>query len=335
MSMLRAVGGDDDDRARAIESWLGRFDSSATSTTMRSALRSIVALFPDQPQNIYLFPWEVCADAALYDEIEERLRQHMKPATASKYRSALNGLLRHLARHGLANRQAAAQTLDGAKQIRIPQSFDTVTITNDELRSMLTVATNHPNEVKAARDTALLALLAGTGARRNEVATLRANQLETTRKPGEATVEMLAQFATKGGQTRRAPLHPATVKHLQRWKDYGGGTGVTVLSPVAKNGRIDTDRSLGAHGIWKIVTDLKIEAGVDERITPHSFRRWFVTSLLEKGVDLLSVTRAVGHSNPSTTQRYDRRGDDVLRQAVLRLDLPSPEDLTGAPEEPY
>ena len=57
-----------------------------------------------------------------------------------------------------------------------------------------------------------------------------------------------------------------------------------------------------------MVRPLARAAGVDgaERLSPHSFRRAFVTATLDAVVSLRDVQDAAGHADPRTTRRYDR-----------------------------
>jgi site-specific recombinase XerD len=48
-------------------------------------------------------------------------------------------------------------------------------------------------------------------------------------------------------------------------------------------------------------------------------RRTFITRLLEQGVDINTVRQLAGHSDISTTTRYDCRGESMKVSASKRI----------------
>jgi hypothetical protein len=61
------------------------------------------------------------------------------------------------------------------------------------------------------------------------------------------------------------------------------------------------------------------DAGLPHLFSPRSFRVTVVTDLLNQNVPLKDVRYLAGHSNPRTTQIYDRRRRRVARNIVERL----------------
>lgn len=77
-----------------------------------------------------------------------------------------------------------------------------------------------------------------------------------------------------------------------------------------------TDQAIYARIRW-----CAKEAGVNS-LTPHDMRRSFVSDMLDAGVDISTVAAMAGHASVSTTQRYDRRGDEAKKKAAKALHLP-------------
>jgi len=63
------------------------------------------------------------------------------------------------------------------------------------------------------------------------------------------------------------------------------------------------------------------DVGLPSRLSPHSFRVFVITDLLEQGVPLQDVQQLAGHSDPRTTRLYDRRQKRVTRNIVERISV--------------
>ena len=63
------------------------------------------------------------------------------------------------------------------------------------------------------------------------------------------------------------------------------------------------------------------EAHIRKRVTPHVLRHSFATHLLEEGTDVRVVSALLGHAQVTTTARYARVTEKLVRQTPSPLDL--------------
>jgi len=64
----------------------------------------------------------------------------------------------------------------------------------------------------------------------------------------------------------------------------------------------------------------RIEAGIRQRVSPHTLRHSFATHLLDQGVDIRHIQVLLGHSKPETTMIYTYVANDRLREISSPLD---------------
>jgi len=93
-----------------------------------------------------------------------------------------------------------------------------------------------------------------------------------------------------------------------------------LLCPVPK-GNVHFQDRLADVTVYDIVVGLVEEAEL-KHATPHDFRRTVLSTMLERGIDLLTVSNVAGHATPVTTQRYDMRGEAAKRIAAHVVEVP-------------
>ena len=97
-------------------------------------------------------------------------------------------------------------------------------------------------------------------------------------------------------------------------KDYlNTRENLTEKSPVFLN---DFDERLQIAGLRQIVIRLCKKAKL-KGWGLHAFRRTFAITLYRKGVDILSISRLLGHTSIEVTKRYLNINNEDLRQTHL------------------
>ena len=328
-ALLRPVTDEDARRAAAIASWLDGYESATSRRSMASALRAIARTYQDlgprDPVDVNLFAWEALDSVDFFGEVRRRLIERYGREHATKYLLAMRSLLRHLAAREVADLEYAMQVLELMKVSRLTSDPPPLYFTSGDLFRILQVCRYDASATAGLRDLAMISLAATTGARRHELVSIATGELDL----GRGQVEL----HVKGGGRRCAVLHSAAVDHLERWLEARGDDDGPLFPALRRGGHI-TETAVSDHQFWKVLRRRCEEAGVDPVIAPHDLRRWFVTSLLESGVDVFQVARLVGHTRVQTTIRYDRRPVGRMREVVEQLSVPLFADLELIDELP-
>jgi site-specific recombinase XerD len=162
-------------------------------------------------------------------------------------------------------------------------------------------------EKESPRTHCLVALLLLGGLRVSEALSVRAEDLSTDRGHRFLTVHR------KGGKVRRVVIAPGLAHALDIL--LGGRTEGLILT--TRTGA-PWDRAEAWHAVKRIAGRAEVTKAA--RISPHSLRHTAVTLALANGASLERVQDFVGHADPRTTRRYDRRRGALDGHAAYQLD---------------
>lgn len=257
------------------------------------------------------FPWARMTYAHTA-ALRAALAGRYAPANVNKHLAALRGVLREAWRLGVMDAETYRRAVDLApvRGEAIPAGRD---VTGGELRALFEVCAADGTPASGARDAALLALLVGVGLRRAEAVALELADYQ--RDTGALVVRR-----GKGGKARIVYVTNGARAAVDAWLEVRGAEVGALLVPVNKAGRFDV-RPMTAQAAYAALQRRAAEAGV-ATFTPHDCRRTFVGALLDAGADLAAVQRLAGHASPTTTSRYDRRGERAKQKAAELLHVP-------------
>lgn len=144
---------------------------------------------------------------------------------------------------------------------------------------------------QAQRDKALLLSLLDSGARAFEILALKIGDVNLL--TGEITIRR-----GKGGKARAAFLGQRARKEMRKYLKKR--EGLVSGSPLFAT---DEGEPLTYWGLRQILRRVAKRAGVPVS-GAHDFRRAFCLALLRQGVDLVSISRLMGHKDINLIRRY-------------------------------
>ena len=165
-----------------------------------------------------------------------------------------------------------------------------------------------------------LMTLYAAGMRFSEAAHLKISDIDSKR--------MMIRIASgKGSKERLVPLSPRLLKELRvYWLKYRPTDFLFPGKPTTKPYADTTIRKA-----MKVAAE---KAGIRRRIYPHVLRHSYATGLLEAGVDLLTISKLLGHASFVTTMVYLHCRREHLHSVPSPLDwLPVRQLPTYTPAE--
>ncbi len=212
--------------------------------------------------------------------------------------SALRQLFRWLEAQGLVENRAILQLASPKVPHSLPKPL-TVAKASDVMGGSLA-----DEEWIAARDTAVLLLLYGSGLRITEALGIQAKDAPT----GDREV---LRIKGKGGKERLVPVLAIVREAVGRYLQLCPYPlePDDVLFRGAKGG------PLSPRIIQLAMERLRGELGLPATATPHALRHSFATHLLSAGADLRQIQELLGHASLSTTQVYTQ----VDRERLLAV----------------
>jgi len=162
-----------------------------------------------------------------------------------------------------------------------------------------------PNSPKGQRDHAMFEILYATGLRVSELVNLKISNINL-----EAGY---IRTVGKGSKERIVPIGDKAIEAVKEYLSIGRFQVIKGRnSPyIFLNSR---GHPMTRQGFWKIIKKYGKEAGIKQKVTPHSIRHSFATHLLEAGADLRSVQVMLGHTDISTTQIYTHVTRERLKE---------------------
>src|ERR1700757_4843 len=159
---------------------------------------------------------------------------------------------------------------------------------------------------------AILGTAYGAGLRVSEVASLKIDDIDSTRM-------LIRVEQGKGRKDRNAMLSPQLLTLLRLWWKEGKRRGLMLPHGWLFPGRGCTD-PISTRQINRAIHEAAEAAGIRKRVSPHTLRHSFATHLLEQDVDIRVIQVLLGHSKLDTTALYARVATKTIRSVTSPLE---------------
>lgn len=208
-------------------------------------------------------------------------------ATAARSLSAIRCFYAYCVLKGLIEQSPVYCIQIARTEKKLPQ-----VLTGKEIELFL----HQPDETerKGQRDKAMLELMYGTGMRVSELIALDISDIDLPARQVRCS---------HGAKSRLIPISPSAVSALRTYLSLARPSMQSQDDEQALFLNVNGER-ITRQGFWKIVKHYQQTAQIKKEITPYVLRHSLAAHLLEKGADIQSVQKMLGHHDISSTQIY-------------------------------
>ena len=236
-----------------------------------------------------------------YDTVKEYMKYlyslNIGKSSISRKLSSIRGLYNYLLREDLVKDNYFNKISNPKKDNYLPKFLK-----DDELNKLFSVC-KYDTAINQ-RNSVIIELLYATGIRVSELVNIRLSDIDLN--------ERIIKVLGKGSKERIVIFNNHTKKAIDIYLNDGYhifnkvNSGYLILN---KDGN-----KLSERYVRNIINKLVINAGLDIKISPHTFRHTFATDMLEDGSDLMTVKELLGHESLNTTSIYTHVTNEQIRK---------------------
>ncbi len=290
-------------------------------TKQRNASPSTIASYRDALRMLILFAAErtgrkPCALAtedldrdlilAFLDELEKKRKNTIQTRNARL--TAIRSFFHHMAANDPASLGIAQRVL------AIPIKKSHTEVTHHLSRHELNALIDAPDQrtPRGRRDRTLLLFLGRTGARISEALAVNAGDLQLDRPRRQVLLH------GKGRKDRIVPIPDDLTKALKTLMSERGVAHLEARPLFVGTHETRLTRFGATHILRRAVATATLTTPelACKTISPHVLRHTLAMTLLQSGVDLLTIQAWLGHSQVATTHRYAAADVEMMRRGL-------------------
>lgn len=226
------------------------------------------------------------------------------PRSVNRRVSSLKAFFRYLTRQGIITENPACKIHSLPTAARLPQF-----VGKDNMHRLVECLCEPADDYPAQRDALVVLMLYATGIRRAEISGLTVDRLDLDGG--------VMRVTGKGDRDRMIPLAPKLRERLE-W--YLSVKNREIICTADRNYLFLSNRGgrLTGGDVYRIVTGILGEAGVQGKRSPHILRHTFATHLLNEDVPICAIQELLGHSSLSSTQIYTHNTIEKIKESYRK-----------------
>lgn len=235
----------------------------------------------------------------IIDYIEKMKNLRYSSASICRSLSSIKALVKFLIIEKIII-EDPAETIRNPKQwIRLPKA-----IGFDDIKKLLEINSDNKTFL---RDLAMIELMYSSGLRVSELVSIKINDINFNAG--------FLRIIGKGSKERIVPINSRAQEMIKRYIfEFRSNLLKTKQSAYLflSNRAVPMTR----QRFWQVLKRYGIQIGI--KISPHIIRHSFATHLLDRGADLRSVQKMLGHSDISTTQIYTKVSIERIKKTYFQ-----------------
>jgi integrase/recombinase XerD len=235
------------------------------------------------------------------------------PNTINRKLSSISSFYQFLLRRDIVNKNPAELCVRPKRMV----IEETQAFTDREMKNLFELVIDEAPSLHKA----VILLLFTTGIRQAELRNIRLADFTIVEG-----INFL-KYIGKGQKMNEIPVHPTASHYINEYENWGIQSGRKLgssdfLFQSIKNCRGGlVNKKLSSSAVGYIVKKWAKRINKNKRITPHSARATFISSLIDNGEDIYYVSQLVNHADVRTTQRYDKRKRNFRNNPIFNLNF--------------
>jgi integrase/recombinase XerD len=207
--------------------------------------------------------------------------------------------------------------LDTVKLPKVQTESPTVAFDDEEVGRMINAPDMDTHKGRTHR--LIMVLLFHLGLRRSELTNIKMHQFNQDRG------HFVLRIHGKGDKVRLVPINEEVRSEINHYVEELKNHGIEL---GAEDYLLQTDlkskntRPIDGSTIFRVISRYAKKVGITKSVSPHSCRATVISHLLDtQHAAIRDVATFAGHSNITTTERYDKRRKNLNKSAAYKVDF--------------